>query len=334
MLAEDVVLDPAPAPPLPGPRHYDVFSGGADGLCSLQQLRLFQPLPGLLLTGPKDDVELLRKVPLARGDSVTVLGIPAAPNRADLDLLLEAGVQVDWFDHHAWNALPRHPLLHPWMDATPGTCTSVIVDRRIGGRHRPWAVVGAFGEQLDVLARTLAAAAGRTDAAELQKLRAFGEALEYNARWALSDADLLVAPGTVYQAMRRYRDPLRFVDEQPLPRVLLEHRASDLRLARSLARVEARPGAAVHRLPDHGWARRAHESYARELGVQAPLLAHAVLAPANHAWLVATAAPAQRRAAVRELLRRFTGSDGRLDGAQLQAFVDAFLQAFGAQGAA
>ena len=50
--------------------------------------------------------------------------------------------------------------------------------------------------------------------------------------------------------------------------------------------------------------------------------------------LVATAAPAQRRAAVRELLRRFTGSDGRLDGAQLQAFVDAFLQAFGAQGAA
>ena len=47
---------------------YDVFNGDADGLCSLQQIRLAEPADSVLVTGVKRDIALLARVPAGAGD--------------------------------------------------------------------------------------------------------------------------------------------------------------------------------------------------------------------------------------------------------------------------
>ena len=49
------------------PRLFDVFNGDADGLCALHQLRLAEPADSELVTGPKRDISLLKRVNAAAG---------------------------------------------------------------------------------------------------------------------------------------------------------------------------------------------------------------------------------------------------------------------------
>ncbi|WP_363153578.1 hypothetical protein [Thiobacillus sp.] len=53
----------------------DVFNGDADGLCALHQLRLADPADSELVTGPKRDISLLKRVQAHAGDRITVLDI-------------------------------------------------------------------------------------------------------------------------------------------------------------------------------------------------------------------------------------------------------------------
>jgi len=155
--------------------HYDVFNGDADGICALQQLRLARPRASVLVTGLKRDIALLQRVPAQRGDSVTVLDVSLARNRAALEQLLARGVRVEYFDHHHADALPDHPGLRLFIDTAPGVCTSMLVDRHLGGARREWAVVGAFGDNLPQAAEALARAAGLPEA-DVEPLRELGEA--------------------------------------------------------------------------------------------------------------------------------------------------------------
>ena len=50
----------------------DVFNGDADGLCALHQLRLAEPADSELVTGPKRDISLLKRVKAGAGDRITV----------------------------------------------------------------------------------------------------------------------------------------------------------------------------------------------------------------------------------------------------------------------
>ena len=61
--------------------HYDVFNGDADGICSLQQLRLNQPKSSTLITGLKRDINLFSKVNAKQGDDITALDISFDKNR-------------------------------------------------------------------------------------------------------------------------------------------------------------------------------------------------------------------------------------------------------------
>jgi len=56
----------------------------------------------------------------------------------------------------------------------PEVCTSILVDRRLGGRYRPWAVSAAYGDNLPRAAHALARLAGIKSSEEMQ-LRALGE---------------------------------------------------------------------------------------------------------------------------------------------------------------
>ena len=56
-------------------RCFDVFSGDADGILSLVQLRLAEPRQAALITGRKRDINLLDRVAAGSGDHVTALDI-------------------------------------------------------------------------------------------------------------------------------------------------------------------------------------------------------------------------------------------------------------------
>ena len=64
-------------------RIIDVFNGDADGLCALHQLRLAEPAASELVTGPKREIGLLKRVQASAGDRVTVLDIAHQPAIAD-----------------------------------------------------------------------------------------------------------------------------------------------------------------------------------------------------------------------------------------------------------
>lgn len=140
--------------------HVDVCNGDADGLCAVVQWRLHEPRIARFITGLKRDIELLKDVDAARGDQILVCDLSMQRNLQPLLRLLDAGASVRYFDHHKVDHIAPHPLLEAHIDVTSGTCTSLLVDRHLGGRFRAWAIVGAFGDNLAPVASRLAAALG------------------------------------------------------------------------------------------------------------------------------------------------------------------------------
>lgn len=129
---------------------YDVFNGDADGICALHQLRLAQPRAARLITGVKRDIALLQQVPCEAGIDVTVLDVSLDANADALRRILAAGGRVTYFDHHSARQAFTHPALQlMWSDACD-VCTSLLVDRHLGGRFRHWAIVAAFGDNLEI----------------------------------------------------------------------------------------------------------------------------------------------------------------------------------------
>ena len=129
-------------------KYYDIFNGDADGLCALHQLRLDTPRDAQRITGVKRDIKLLERVDAVAGDEITVLDISLKSNASALAKLLGRGVKCHYFDHHAAGVIPHHAGLIAHIDTSPEMCTSLIVDRHLAGRHRLWAVVAAFGDNL------------------------------------------------------------------------------------------------------------------------------------------------------------------------------------------
>ena len=148
-----------------------------------------------------------------------------------------------------------HPLLQTHLDPAPGMCTSLIVDRHLGGRHRAWAIAGAFGDNLPAVAEALGRGEGLAPG-ELRTLRALGEAINYNA-YGDSEADLLLPPGELARRLRSHADPLAFAAQDPVARALMTRQQEDVAQALAIAPQRELAGATVLVLPDAPWARRA-----------------------------------------------------------------------------
>lgn len=315
-------------------RRFDVFNGDADGICALQQLRLAAPADSILVTGPKRDIALLARVPALRGDAVTVLDVSLDANRAAMMALLQGGVDIDYFDHHEPGVVPVHAHLHAHIDTAPELCTSLIVDRHLSGRHRLWAVVGAYGDNLMDAARRAAAEGGLADA-DAQRLRVLGEAINYNAYGDSAD-DLFMAPLDVYTSLRPCANPLDFA-ASPLARQLDAHRQRDMAYADQQHATIVLPRADVYVLPDARWARRVRGAFANQLARGAPERAHAVLTIApGGGYTVSVRAPLAAPRGADRLCRAFPGGGGREGAAginqlaadRLDAFVAALTTAF------
>lgn len=310
---------------------YDVFNGDADGLCALHQLRLEEPIETTLVTGVKRDIKLLGRVTARAKDRVTVLDISLEPNRPALEVLLQAGVQVRYFDHHFVADIPRHPHLVATIDSSPDVCTSLLVDRHLGGRFRSWAVVGAFGDNLNDRAER-AAQALDLDEQRVNVLRELGNCLNYNA-YGASVADLHFAPEEVFRRLHPYVDPLIFVLEDDIFATLKAGYADDLRQAERLVPEYRNDKAALFILPSEPWARRVSGVFANRLAQQAPQRAHALLTCLEAGgYLVSVRAPLANKVDADTLCRRFPTGGGRAAAAGInqlpEKLFNTFLEAF------
>lgn len=311
-------------------KHYDVFNGDADGICSLIQLRLQEPLESTLITGVKRDIGLLKQVPDDAG-SVTVLDVSLDKNREALAALLARGVPVFYCDHHFAGEIPDDDKLDVAINTAPEVCTSLLVNGRLKGAHAPWAVVGAFGDNLFRSAEAAAAPLDLT-ADTLSLYRDLGTYINYNG-YGPSLEDLHFPPGELYELMVPFARPEDFVTSASEHYQKLEQGyRDDMAAADALVPEWSGSGASLYLLPDAPWARRVSGVYSNALANAAPQRAHAVLtARADDSFLVSVRAPLEDRRDADTLCRQFETGGGRaaaaginvLPAAELQRFTDA-----------
>lgn len=313
-------------------RRFTVCNGDADGLCAALQWRLHDPAPARLITGLKREIDLLQRVPVDQADEVLVCDLSITRNREPLQRLLDAGVHVRYFDHHHADHVPLHAKLEAHLDAQPEICTSLLMDRYLGGRFHGWALVGAYGDALTAVAHRRAAAAGIGEAGRLA-LRRLGEAINYNA-YGDEINDVSIAPALLFRIMRRYADPLDMVKAEAIVDELDVRRRDDLACAQAVAPALQTERARLVVLPDAPWSRRVVGCLANELATAAPRQAQAVLkARASGGYLVSVRAPRVAPHGA-DVLCAAHGGGGRASAAGIDALpsdaLERFIAAFGA----
>lgn len=312
------------------PNCFDVCNGDADGLCAVVQWRLQTPAAATLVTGLKREIALLERVQARPGDEVLVCDISMQRNLPALERLLAHGVRVRYFDHHVASTVPRHALLDAHLDTRAEVCTSLLVDRYLGGRFRTWALVGAYGDNLAPVADALGAASGLS-AAQCRQLRELGEAINHNA-YGECLGDVHIEPVALFAVLLRYRDPLELLAQEPVAAQLQALRHADLRLARAATPHWVGESGSLYLLPDAPWSRRVAGSLANELACRERTRAHAVLLACEPAgYRVSVRAPVQAAWGAHALCSRFGGAGraaaagiDRLPAEQLPAFIEAF----------
>ncbi len=315
---------------------YDVFNGDADGICALQQLRLQHPREARLVSGLKRDIDLLARVDAGSGDEVTVLDVSLDKNRGALVEILARGARVFYADHHYPGDIPQNELLDCHIDVDAEICTSLIVNRLLGGAQARWAVVGAFGDNFDGPATRLGKSLGLA-ADDLAALQLLGICLNYNG-YGFELDDLMFNPAELFGRVNCYRDPLDFVENETGFADLHAQYEDDMSRAKNVAADSASATGAVYLLPNEDWARRIVGVMGNDLAKQFPRRAHALLVDMGDGHhRVSVRAPYDRKQGADELCRRFPTGGGRKAAAGINAlaqesmtnFVDSFNLQFG-----
>lgn len=315
-------------------KFYDIFNGDADGICALHQLRLDEPRDAELITGVKRDIALVARVDAQPGDSLTILDVSLRSNAVAVARALQLGASIEYFDHHAAGELPQHPGFRAHIDTAPDICTSLIVDSHLAGRHRLWAVVAAFGDNL-VESAIRAAQPLELDHTELARLHELGEAINYNA-YGESVEDLHYPPADLYQLIAPYRDPRHFIFDEPVFEVLKQAGAEDIARAEDVQPEFATEAAAMYVLPDAAWSRRINGVFGNRLAQAEPQRAHAVLVSRADGYVVSVRAPRSNPVGAETLCAGFTSGGGRQAAAGINSlpledlgrFADAFRAAY------
>ena len=316
---------------------FDVFNGDADGICALHQLRLAEPRVATLVTGVKRDIALLKRVVAGNGERVTALDISLNKNHEAVLRLLAAGASVAYFDHHQADDIPLHANFCAHIDTGAAWCTSLLVNRHLGGKHLLWSVVAAFGDNLAAAAQAAAAplALPRAALAELQTL---GECINYNA-YGDTITDLFFDPAALYGLIHAHTDPFGFIREDPAFRILKSGYAEDMAQAQLTTPMYQSAVGAIYLLPDATWSRRVSGVFGNALATGAPQHAHAVLTKkAQGGYLVSVRAPLAVKAGADVLCSQFESGGGRKGAAginylaetDMERFIAAFNQVFAA----
>tara|TARA_R110002096_G_scaffold299040_1_gene493484 strand:+ start:8545 stop:9507 length:963 start_codon:yes stop_codon:yes gene_type:complete len=310
---------------------YDVFNGDADGICALIQLRLAEPAETNLITGVKRDIALVRQVPTIKPVKATILDISLDKNREAVDALLALGSEVFYVDHHfPGESLPDAPGFTALIDTQPTTCTSLLVDKHLGGQFHNWAIAAAFGDNLNAVAEKLAEVAGLS-AEQVESLKTLGVCINYNGYGATVD-DLHFHPADLYREFVKFEDPLELIaSEPPAWEKLRDGYEADMARGLSAPVMAENDSSIVVKLPDEPWARRVSGVLGNELANRNPDKACGIVTEnADGSYLVSIRAPLNNRTGADELARRFPTGGGRkaaagineLPAEQLQDFID------------
>ena len=314
--------------------YIDVFNGDADGLCALQQIRLDNPQESLLITGPKRDISLLKRVTASAGDQITVLDISLDKNRDALMALLESGVGVRYFDHHFAGEVPKHALLETHIDTSPQICTSLLVNQYLQERFCAWAVTGAFGDNFHAQARQAAQPLSLAPV-QLDALCELGTLLNYNG-YGEGD-EIFFRPEELFRKLHPYADPFAFIAEEKAFLILREGYRNDMAMMADVQPELSEEHIAVYILPDVPWARRASGVFANDLVGRHPSRAHAILTRLpGGGFQVSVRAPQNNLTGADALCRAFATGGGRkaaaginqLPESALGQFIDAFRNTY------
>ncbi len=307
--------------------HFDVFNGDADGICALHQLRLANPIDSTLVTGVKRDINLLKQIDPSTAGSVTTLDVSMEKNIDALLVLIDAGIEVEYFDHHFPGDIPEHPKLKAHIDTDANTCTGMIVNQHLNGAHLAWAVTAAFGDNLYTTAKDAAKPLGLS-ADKLELLKTLGTLLNYNGYGSSLD-DLFFPPADLYQRVKPYANPFDFIDNDDAFTTLADGYADDMKKAEQTQPLIAEDNAAVIVFPMEAFARRVSGVYANQLAQQHPDRAHALLsALPGDGYLVSVRAPMNNKTGADDLVRQFDTGGGRKAAAGINFLPEADVNRF------
>jgi hypothetical protein len=313
---------------------YDLFNGDADGICALQQLRLYSPQQTRLITGLKRDINLFSHIQPAQGDQITALDISFDKNREGVQRALDIGAKVFYADHHfPGNLIESNNLeLHIHTDAN--TCTSLIINTLLKDRFYGWALAGCYGDNLYDSADQLADRM-LVDADDRESLKLLGTVLNYNGYGFTLD-DLIFHPAELFDLVNVYEDPLDFIQTDHFLR-LKDAYQHDLKSTQELTALHENGNGAIFVLPNEAWARRVSGVFSNDLARDFTARAHAVLVQCgDDCYRVSVRAPLDNKTGADELCRQFEGGGGRkaaagineLPGTELERFSELFFKSF------
>ncbi len=312
--------------------YYDVFNGDADGIIALHQLRLQDPRPQAhLITGVKRNIKLLGQIADVENCRLTVLDISLHSNRDDLLRLLAGNNDITYVDHHFAGDIPDSKLLTTHIDPSPNTCTSLIVDRLLEGKHRSWAIAAAFGDNLHDAAAEAAATIG-LHADQLAALRELGELLNYNG-YGATLKDLHFTPDALFLAVRPYKDPFSFLEDSADLAVLRNGFQEDMARAMQHPEMDAATNNRVYFFPDAPWARRVAGVFSNLRARERKDAAHALIVENSDKTLrISVRAPLNNRKDADTLCLSFPTGGGRSAAAGINQLapelMDEFLDRF------
>ncbi|MCU7801514.1 MAG: DHH family phosphoesterase [gamma proteobacterium symbiont of Lucinoma myriamae] len=321
---------------------YDVFNGDADGICALLQLRHAIPRQSELITGIKRDIKLLEKVNAGQNDQINVLDISLDKNRPDILRNLENGADIFYVDHHFCGDIPANIKLTTLIDTQPDICTSLLINQHLHSHKKEqsplWAATGAYGDNLNVSAQTLANEQ-QLKQVDMERLKSLGIYINYNGYGASLD-DLHFAPDELFKKLLPYKNPLNAIDDSSsVYQELKSGYDADNAHVANLKSEHKTDNIALYILPNKTWARRISGVYSNDLVNQFPDRAHAVLTENdNNGYLISVRAPLNNKTGADELCRQFEsgGGGGRkaaaginhLPETDLAKFIDKFIDKF------
>jgi hypothetical protein len=301
--------------------HYDVFNGDADGIIALLQLRLAEPKTSTLITGVKRDIKLLNQVVKAgNATSVTALDISMEKNLEPLNALLAQQVRVFYCDHHRTGDIPQSEQLETLINLESDVCTSLLIDQKLHGQYRHWAIAAAFGDNLNQRAQAMAEREGFNQT-DIDFLCDLGTLINYNG-YGASLADLHIPPAQLFEQLLAYPDPFGLRADKASPYYTLKQGYDqDYAFVASLTPIVDDAICCVFELPCAAWARRISGVFGNELANQSPTRAHGVLTLNENQqdYTVSVRAPLTNRVGADDVCTQFETGGGRKAAAGINA---------------
>ncbi len=305
---------------------FDLFNGDADGICSLQQLRLHSPLKAQLITGLKRDINLFSQIQAQAGDKITALDISFDKNRAGVQAAVDAGASVFYADHHFAGELIESDALDLHIHTDTDTCTSLIINSLLKDRYYAWALAGSYGDNLYDSANKLADRM-QVDVNDREALKLLGTVLNYNGYGFTLD-DLIYHPAELYRLLQSFENPLDFIQTDHYLRLLNAYQ-NDLKHTRELNALHEKDNGAIFVLPNEAWARRVNGVFSNDLARDFTARAHAVLVKfEGDSYRVSVRAPLDNKTGADELCRQFEGGGGRKAAAGINELPESELERF------